>query len=83
MVWSEFLHVSTVRYGESVGVNPFGGDNDRFSALVNGDGRHGLWRVRFSEADRAAGSGYCDQNWPHMRPKSLRERLVAVRASEK
>ncbi|OBI51864.1 hypothetical protein A5707_13015 [Mycobacterium kyorinense] len=63
-----------------MGVNPFGCDSGRFSAS---DGRHGLRRVRFGRADRAAGSGYCEQNWPHVRSKDLRERLIAVRASDK
>jgi len=32
--------------------------------------------VVFGEADRAACLEYIEQNWPDIRPKSLRERLA-------
>ena len=37
-------------------------------------------RVVCGEADRAACLDYIEQNWPDIRPKSLRERLAAGRA---
>ena len=33
------------------------------------------WQVVYGEADRAACLDYIEQNWPDIRPKSLRERL--------
>ena len=38
------------------------------------------WRVVYGEADRAACLDYIEENWPDIRPKSLRERLAAGRA---
>lgn len=40
------------------------------------------WRVVYGEADRAACLDYIAQNWPDIRPKRLRERLAAGRASD-
>lgn len=79
-------------YEESVSVNPFDDDSGRFLVLVNDEEQHSLWptfadvpagwRVVYGEADRAACLDYIDQNWTDIRPKSLRERLAAARASD-
>jgi uncharacterized protein YbdZ (MbtH family) len=57
--------------------------------LVNDEEQHSLWpafadvpagwRVVYGEADRAACLDYIEQNWPDIRPKSLRERLAEGR----
>ena len=75
-----------------VSVNPFDDDNGSFFVLVNDEEQHSLWptfadvptgwRVVYGEADRAACLDYIEQNWPDIRPKSLRERLTAGRASD-
>ena len=85
--------ISTRGYGESVSVNPFDDDNGSFFVLVNDEEQHSLWptfadvpagwRVVYGEADRAACLDYIEQNWPDIRPKSLRERLAADRALDK
>lgn len=72
--------------GERVSTNPFDDDNGSFFVLVNDEEQHSLWpafadvpagwRVVFGEADRAACLDYIEQNWPDIRPKSLRERLA-------
>jgi uncharacterized protein YbdZ (MbtH family) len=74
-----------------VSVNPFDDESGRFRVLVNDEEQHSLWpsfadvpagwRVLYGEADRAACLDYIDQNWTNIRPKSLRERLSAARAS--
>lgn len=79
-------------YEESVSVNPFDDESGRFLVLVNDEEQHSLWptfadvptgwRVVYGEADRAACLDYIDQNWTDIRPKSLRERLAAARASD-
>ena len=66
-------------------INPFDDDNGSFLVLVNDEEQHSLWpafadvpagwRVVYGEADRAACLDYIEQNWPDIRPKSLRERL--------
>ena len=58
--------------------------------LVNDEEQHSLWpafadvpagwRVVYGEADRAGCLDYIEENWPDIRPKSLRERLAAGRA---
>lgn len=73
-------------------INPFDDDSGRFFVLVNGEEQHSLWptfadipagwHVVHGEADRAACLAYIEQNWPDIRPKSLRERLAVGRASE-
>ena len=70
--------------------NPFDDDNGSFFVLVNDEEQHSLWptfadvpagwRVVYGEADRAACLDYIEENWPDIRPKSLRERLAAGRA---
>lgn len=66
--------------------NPFDDDNGRFFVLVNEEEQHSLWpefadvpagwRVVYGLSDRAACLEYIEQNWPDIRPKSLRERLA-------
>jgi uncharacterized protein YbdZ (MbtH family) len=90
---SERFHsCRTRRSGESVSINPFDDDNGSFVVLVNDEEQHSLWpvfadvpagwRVVYGEADRAACLDYIEQNWTDIRPKSLRERLAAGRASD-
>lgn len=67
--------------------NPFDDDTGKFVVLVNNEEQHSLWpvftdvpagwRVAYGEAERAACLDFIDQNWPDIRPKSLRERLSA------
>ena len=67
-------------------INPFD-DNASFLVLVNNEEQHSLWpsfadvpagwRVVHGEADRVACLDYIEQNWIDIRPKSLRERLLA------
>jgi uncharacterized protein YbdZ (MbtH family) len=83
---------ATRRSGESVSVNPFD-DDGSFLVLVNDEEQHSLWpafadvpagwRVVYGEADRAACLDYIEQNWPDIRPKSLRERLAEGRGVNK
>jgi uncharacterized protein YbdZ (MbtH family) len=40
------------------------------------------WRAAYGEADRAECMDYIEESWPDIRPKSLRERLTAGRASD-
>ena len=73
-------------------VNPFDDDSATFLVLMNDEEQHSLWpasnevpagwRVVYGEAERAACLEYIDQNWPDIRPKSLRERLGAGRAAD-
>ncbi|OBH97761.1 MbtH family protein [Mycobacterium scrofulaceum] len=68
-------------------LNPFDDETGKFVVLVNNEDQHSLWpvftdvpagwRVAYGEAERAACLDYIDQNWPDIRPKSLRERLSA------
>jgi uncharacterized protein YbdZ (MbtH family) len=54
-----------------------------------GEHQHGLWptfadvaagwRVVYGQADRAGCLDYIEENWPDIRPKSLRERLAEGR----
>jgi MbtH protein/glycopeptidolipid biosynthesis protein len=76
----------------SVSVNPFDDDSGSFFVLVNDEEQHSLWptfadvpagwRVVYGEADRAACLEYIEQNWPDIRPKSLRDRLAAGQSSD-
>ena len=71
-------------------VNPFGDDNGCFFVLIKDVDQHSLWPVFadvpagwwvvYGEADGAACMDYIEQNWPDMRPKSLRQTLAAGRA---
>jgi uncharacterized protein YbdZ (MbtH family) len=80
-------------YGESVSVNAFADDSGSFFVLVNDEEQHGRWptfpdvpagwRVAYGEADRTACLDYIEQNWPDIRPKSLRERLAESRGFDK
>jgi uncharacterized protein YbdZ (MbtH family) len=84
--------ISNRRSGELVSVNPFDDDNGSFFVLVNDEEQHSLWpafadvpagwRVVYGEAERAACLDYIEQNWPDIRPKSLRDRLAADRAAD-
>jgi uncharacterized protein YbdZ (MbtH family) len=66
--------------------NPFDDEKGTFFVLVNDEEQHSLWpsftdipagwRRVFGEADRAACLGYVEENWPDIRPKSLRDRLA-------
>src|ERR1700757_283176 len=70
----------------TVSTNPFDDDNGSFFVLINDEEQHSLWpsfaeipagwRVVHGEADRAACLDYIAQNWPDIRPKSLRQRLA-------
>ena len=73
--------------------NPFDDENAAFLVLMNDEEQHSLWptfsdvpdgwRVVFGEADRAACLEYIEQNWPDIRPKTLRRRLLAEDTSER
>jgi glycopeptidolipid biosynthesis protein len=75
-----------------VSINPFDDENGSFFVLVNGEEQHSLWpafsdvpagwHVVYGEADRAACLEYIEQNWPDIRPKSLRERLAGSQAAD-
>jgi uncharacterized protein YbdZ (MbtH family) len=79
--------------GDLVSTNPFDDDDGSFFVLVNDEEQHSLWpsfadvpagwRVVYGEAERAACLDYIEQNWPDIRPKSLRDRLAAGEASDK
>jgi uncharacterized protein YbdZ (MbtH family) len=81
--------MSTRWYGESMSINPFDDENGSFLVLVNDEEQHSLWptfadvpagwRVVYGETDRAACLDYIEQNWPDIRPKSLRDRLAGGR----
>ncbi len=68
--------------------NPFDDDDASFLVLVNDEEQHSLWptfsevpvgwRVAYGEADRAACLNYIEQNWTDIRPRTLRERLLAT-----
>jgi uncharacterized protein YbdZ (MbtH family) len=70
--------------------NPFDDEKGSFLVLVNDEEQHSLWpvfaatppgwRVVYGEADRAACLGYIEQNWPDIRPRSLRERLAGTQS---
>jgi MbtH protein len=72
-----------------VSINPFDDDNGSFLVLVNDEEQHSLWpafadipagwQMVYGEADRAACLDYIEQNWPDIRPKTLRTRLATER----
>jgi uncharacterized protein YbdZ (MbtH family) len=74
-----------------VSVNPFDDDNGSFFVLINDEEQHSLWptfadapdgwRVVYGAATRAACPDN-EQNWPDVRPKSLRDRLAQGRACD-
>ena len=84
-VWNVSTYVDEMS-GEPVSINPFDDDDGSFLVLVNDEEQHSLWptfadvpagwRVVYGEADRAACLDYIEQNWPDIRPRSLRERLA-------
>lgn len=63
--------------------NPFDDENGRFYVLINAEEQHSLWpsfaevpagwRLVFGEANRAECLEFVEQNWPDIRPKSLRD----------
>lgn len=67
--------------------NPFDDDAGRFYVLVNDEDQHSLWpvfadvpagwRVVFGEASREDCLSYVEQNWTDLRPRSLREAMLA------
>ena len=67
--------------------NPFDDDAGRFYVLVNDEDQHSLWpvfadvpagwRVVFGEASREDCLSYVEQNWIDLRPRSLREAMLA------
>ncbi|MBP2455950.1 MbtH family protein [Mycolicibacterium lutetiense] len=73
-------------------INPFDDDNGSFRVLVNDEEQHSLWpafadvpagwKVVYGEADRASCFDYIEQNWPDIRPKSLRDRLAQSQGSD-
>jgi uncharacterized protein YbdZ (MbtH family) len=91
-VWFGTVPLMSTRWaGEPVSINPFDDENGSFFVLVNEEEQHSLWpafadvpagwRVVYGEADRAACLDFIEQNWPDIRPKSLRERLTEVSGS--
>jgi uncharacterized protein YbdZ (MbtH family) len=70
--------------------NPFDDEDGAFFVLVNDEEQHSLWpvfadvpagwRVVYGEAARGDCLYYIEQNWPDIRPRSLRERLAEGRA---
>ena len=68
-------------------INPFDDQCPAFFVLVDDQEQHSLWpsfadvpagwRVVSGEADRGACLDYIEQNSTDIRPKSLRERLLA------
>lgn len=81
--------MSTRHTWRIVSINPFDDDNGSFFVLVNDEEQHSLWpafadvpagwRVVYGETDRAACLEYIEQNWPDIRPKSLRDKLATGR----
>lgn len=69
--------------------NPFDDDTCSFFVLINDEDQHSLWpafadipagwQTVYGEADRAECLEYIEQNWPDIRPKTLRNRLAAAR----
>jgi MbtH protein len=72
-----------------VSTNPFDDDNGSFFVLVNNEEQHSLWpafadipagwQIVHGDTDRAACLDYIEENWPDIRPKTLRNRLAAER----
>ncbi|SPM35955.1 Uncharacterized conserved protein YbdZ, MbtH family [Mycobacterium rhizamassiliense] len=73
-------------------INPFDDENGTFFVLVNDEEQHSLWptfsdvpegwRKVYGEATRAECLDFIEQNWPDIRPKSLREAVDARRLGE-
>ncbi|MFE1312898.1 MbtH family protein [Streptomyces sp. NPDC058755] len=71
--------------------NPFDDTDGRFYILANDEEQHSLWptfaevpagwRIVFGESDRASALEYVEQNWPDIRPRSLREAMAADAAT--
>jgi uncharacterized protein YbdZ (MbtH family) len=69
--------------------NPFDNDDGTFFVLVNDEEQHSLWpsfadvpagwRVGYGEAARGECLEYVEQNWPDIRPRSLRDKLEQAR----
>ena len=65
--------------------NPFDDEDGTFVVLVNDEEQHSLWpsfadvptgwRVAYGDAARDECLDYVEQNWPDIRPRSLRDRL--------
>ena len=70
-------------------LNPFDDDSGSFVVLVNDEEPQSSWptfaevpagwRMIYGEAGRATCLDYNEQNWPDIRPKSLREKLAQPR----
>ncbi|WP_112471240.1 MbtH family protein [Streptomyces triticisoli] len=68
-------------------VNPFDDENGEFYVVVNDEDQHSLWptfadvpagwRVVSGPAGRAESIAYVEENWPDIRPRSLREATSA------
>jgi uncharacterized protein YbdZ (MbtH family) len=66
--------------------NPFDDDGGAFYVLINEEEQYSLWpafaeipagwRAVYGAASRAECLDYVDENWPDMRPKSLREDMA-------
>lgn len=71
-------------------INPFDDETGSFLVLINDEEQHSMWpafveipagwQMVYGEADRAACLEYIEQNWPDIRPKTLRNRLAAERS---
>ncbi len=71
-------------------MNPFEDPDGRFVVVANDDDQHSIWptfmdvpdgwRVVHDEDSRSRSLAYVDQNWPDIRPRSLRARLVPGRS---
>ncbi|MDH6245842.1 MbtH family protein [Mycobacterium sp. OTB74] len=65
--------------------NPFDDEDSTFYVLINDEEQHSLWpvfaevptgwRVVFGEGTRADCLAYVEENWPDIRPKTLRDSL--------
>jgi MbtH protein len=73
------------RSGGPLSTNPFDDEDGTFFVLVNDEEQHSLWpsfaevpagwRVVYGEAARGKCMDYVEQNWPDIRPRSLRDKL--------
>ena len=65
--------------------NPFDDEDSTFYVLINDEEQHSLWpvfaevptgwRVVFGESTLADCLTYVEENWPDIRPKTLRDSL--------
>jgi uncharacterized protein YbdZ (MbtH family) len=65
--------------------NPFDDEDGTFYVLINDEEQHSLWpsfaevpaswTVVFGASNRADCLAYVEENWPDIRPKSLRDKL--------